>query len=55
MGALINGTRTTEKKNKNKNKKNINSMVLAQRPKYRSREQNKKLRDKSTHLGTTYI
>ena len=36
MGPLINGTRTTEKKkNKNKNKKN--SMILAQRQKYRPR------------------
>ena len=56
MGPLINGTRKIEKnKNKNKNKNKINSMVLAQRQKYRSREQNRKPRDKSTHLWTPYI
>ena len=31
------------------------SMVLAQRQKYRSMEQNRKLRDKSTHLWTPYL
>ena len=31
------------------------SMVLAQREKYRSMEQNRKPRDKSTHLGTPYL
>ena len=31
------------------------SMVLAQRQKYRSMEQNKKPRDKSTHLRTSYL
>ena len=31
------------------------SMVLAQRQKYRSVEQNRKLRDKSTHLGMPYL
>ena len=31
------------------------SMVLAQRLKYRSMEQNRKLRDKSTHLWTPYL
>ena len=31
------------------------SMVLAQRQKYRSMEQNKKPRDKSTHLWTPYL
>ena len=31
------------------------SMVLAQRQKYRSMEQNRKLRDKSMHLWTSYI
>ena len=31
------------------------SMVLAQRQKYRSVEQNRKPRDKSTHLWTTYL
>ena len=31
------------------------SMVLAQRQKYRSMEQNRKPRDKSTHLWTTYL
>ena len=30
-------------------------MVLAQRQKYRSVEQNKKPRDKSTHLWTLYL
>ena len=48
MGPLINGTRTTEKKKKT-------SMILAQRQKYRSREQNRKPRDKSTRLWTPYI
>ena len=32
-----------------------NSMVLAQRQKYRSVEQNRKPRDKSTHLWTLYL
>ena len=31
------------------------SMVLAQRQKYRSMEQNRKPRDKTTHLWTPYI
>ena len=31
------------------------SMVLAQRQKYRSMEQNRKTRDKSTHLWTPYL
>ena len=31
------------------------SMVLAQRQKYRSMEQNRKPRDESTHLGTPYL
>ena len=31
------------------------SMVLAQRQKYRSMEQNRKHRDKSTHLWTPYL
>ena len=31
------------------------SMVLAQRQSYRSMEQNRKPRDKSTHLGTPYL
>ena len=31
------------------------SMVLAQRQKYRSMEQNRKPRDKSTHLWTLYL
>ena len=31
------------------------SMVLAQRQKYRSMEQNKKPRDKSTHIWTPYL
>ena len=31
------------------------SMVLAQRQKYRSMEQNRKPRDKATHLWTTYL
>ena len=31
------------------------SMVLAQRQKYRSMEQNRKSRDKSTHLWTPYL
>ena len=31
------------------------SMVLAQRQKYRSMEENKKPRDKSTHLWTPYL
>ena len=31
------------------------SMVLAQRQKYRSMEQNRKPRDKSTHLKTSYL
>ena len=31
------------------------SMVLAQRQKHRSIEQNRKHRDKSTHLGTPYL
>ena len=31
------------------------SMVLAQRQKYRSEEQNRKLRDKSMHLWTPYL
>ena len=30
-------------------------IVLAQRQKYRSMEQNRKPRDKSTHLWTTYL
>ena len=30
-------------------------LVLAQRQKYRSMEQNRKPRDKSTHLGTLYL
>ena len=34
---------------------NQNSLVLAQRQKYRSREQNRKPRDKSTHLWTPYL
>ena len=62
MGPLINGTRTTEKKKKKQNKKQKkktkkkkNSMILAQRQKYRSREQNRKPRDKSTRLWTPYI
>ena len=33
----------------------INSMVLAQRQKYRSMEQNRKPRDKSTHIWTPYL
>ena len=33
----------------------INSMVLAQRQKYRSMEQNRKPRDKSTNLWTPYL
>ena len=33
----------------------IDSMVLAQRQKYRSMEQNRKPRDKSTHLWTPYL
>ena len=32
-----------------------NSMDLAQRQKYRSMEQNRKPRDKSIHLWTTYL
>ena len=32
-----------------------NSMVLAQRQKYRSMEQNRKPRDKSMHLWTPYL
>ena len=32
-----------------------NCVVLAQRQKYRSMEQNRKLRDKSTYLWTTYL
>ena len=60
MGPLINGTRTTEKKKKKttttkKKKQKKNSMILAQRQKYRSREQNRKPRDKSTRLWTPYI
>ena len=31
------------------------SMVLAQRQTYRSMEQNRKLRDKSTHVWTPYL
>ena len=31
------------------------SMVLAQRQKYRSMEQNRKPRDKTTHLWTPYL
>ena len=31
------------------------SMVLAQRQKYRSMEQNRKPKDKSTHLWTPYL
>ena len=31
------------------------SMVLAQKQKYRSVEQNRKPRDESTHLWTTYL
>ena len=31
------------------------SMVLAQREKYRSMEQNRKPRDKFTHLWTSYL
>ena len=31
------------------------SMELAQRQKHRSMEQNRKLRDKSTHIGTPYL
>ena len=31
------------------------NMVLAQRQKYRSMEQNRKPRDKSTHLWTPYL
>ena len=31
------------------------SMVLAQRQKYRSMEQNRKPRDKFTHIGTPYL
>ena len=31
------------------------SMVLAQRQKYRSMEQNRKLKDKSMHLWTPYL
>ena len=31
------------------------SMVLAKRQKYRSKEQNRKPRDKSTHLWTPYL
>ena len=31
------------------------SMALAQRQKYRPMEQNRKPRDKSTHLWTTYL
>ena len=31
------------------------STVLAQRQKYRSMEQNRKPRDKSTHVGTVYL
>ena len=33
----------------------IDSMVLAQRQKYRSMEQNRKPRDKSTNPGTPYL
>ena len=33
----------------------INNMVLAQRQKYRSMEQNRKPRDKSMHLWTSYL
>ena len=33
----------------------INSMVLAQRQKCRSMEQNRKPRDKSTHIWTPYL
>ena len=33
----------------------INTMVLAQRQKYRLMEQNRKPRDKSTHLWTPYL
>ena len=33
----------------------INSMVLAQRQTYRSMEQNRKPRDKSTHIWTPYL
>ena len=35
--------------------KEIDSMVLAQRQNYRSMEQNRKPRDKSTHLWTPYL
>ena len=35
--------------------KEIDSMVLAQRQKYRSMKQNRKPRDKSTHLWTPYL
>ena len=37
------------------NHSNQDNMVLAQRQKYRSMEQNRKPRDKSTHLGTPYL
>ena len=36
-------------------KATVISMILAQRQKYRSMEQNRKPRDKSTHLWTTYL
>ena len=36
-------------------KSTVDSMVLAQRQTYRSMEQNRKPRDKSTHLWTPYL
>ena len=33
----------------------LDSMVLGQRQKYRSMEQNRKPRDKSTHIWTPYL
>ena len=36
-------------------KATVISMILAQRQKYRSMEQNRKPRDKSTHLWTPYL
>ena len=38
-----------------KSHSHLDSMVLAQRQKYRSMEQNRKPRDKSTHLWTPYL
>ena len=55
MSNLIPMTIISNTVSKNQSHSHQDSMVLAQRQKYRSMEQNRKPRDKSTHIWTPYL